>query len=345
MKVINKHNWRLVLTVVTLVALALLVVAARQQIVDTFLNISRVNAWTLSLMLVWQWLDYHAYAKMYQHLYRVLHERIRYRSLYRVSLELNFISHIFPSGGVSGISYFALRMRDAEVTASKSTVVQLTKFILIFVSFQILLGVGLISLALGGSVNSFTILVAGSLFTLLLVGTIGIGFIISSKQRINSFFVYVTRLLNGLIHIFRPQYPETINIMKARRAFDDLHHNYKTLMKDYRALKVPFVYGLLCNVAEILTIYTVYMAFGHFVNPGAIILAYGVASFAGLVSVLPGGVGIFEALMTAVLAAAGVPPGVSIPATVMYRILSTLIQIPPGYYFYYRALHQSQPEP
>jgi uncharacterized membrane protein YbhN (UPF0104 family) len=79
------------------------------------------------------------------------------------------------------------------------------------------------------------------------------------------------------------------------------------------------------------------------VNPGAVILAYAVANFAGLISVLPGGVGIYEALMTAVLAAAGVSPGISIPVTVMYRVLNMSIQIIPGYYFYHKAI-RAQPQ-
>ena len=96
------------------------------------------------------------------------------------------------------------------------------------------------------------------------------------------------------------------------------------------------------NVTEILSIYTVFLAFGEVVNIGAIILAYGVANFAGLISVLPGGVGIYEFLMTAVLATAGVPASVSIPVIVMYRVLSTLIQVPPGYYLYQKNLSISQ---
>ena len=94
----------------------------------------------------------------------------------------------------------------------------------------------------------------------------------------------------------------------------------------------------MANLTEVLAIYVVYGAFGHWVNIGAIIIAYAVANFAGLVSVLPGGIGIFEALMTAVLAAAGIPIGLSIPVTIMYRVLNTIIQVPPGYYFYHHAL-------
>jgi uncharacterized protein (TIRG00374 family) len=92
---------------------------------------------------------------------------------------------------------------------------------------------------------------------------------------------------------------------------------------------------------EIASIYVIYLAFGDAVNPGAIILSYIVASFAGIISVLPGGVGIYEGLMVAVMATAGISPGVSIPATVMYRVLTSVIQLPPGYYFYQKALDES----
>ena len=55
-------------------------------------------------------------------------------------------------------------------------------------------------------------------------------------------------------------------------------------------LRMPLLYALLANVTEIMAIYVVYLAFGATVNPGAVILAYAIANFAGLVSVLPGGV-------------------------------------------------------
>jgi uncharacterized protein (TIRG00374 family) len=203
------------------------------------------------------------------------------------------------------------------------------------------MAIGLVMLAVAGSVNSFTILIAGSLFTLLLVATLGLVFVIGSKKRINSFFTYFTIAINKIIHLFRRDSPETIKIERAKKLFGDLHESYMTLSSDKAQLLRPLSYALLCNLAEILTIYTVYVAFGHFVNPGAVILAYAVASFAGVISVLPGGVGIYEALMTGVLAAAGIPPGLSIPVTIMYRILNMLIQLPPGYYLYHKALHNN----
>lgn len=233
-------------------------------------------------------------------------------------------------------------MKAEGVNTGKSTLIQMMRFILTFVSFQILLFVGLILLALGGSANGFTLLVAGSLATLLFVGTLGVAFIVGSKRRINAFFTYITRFVNRLIHVFRRAHPETINIARVERVFTELHENYMLLKNDPKVLKKPLWYALWANIGEIATVYVVFIAFGQWVNPGAVILAYAVANFAGLISVLPGGVGIYEALMTGVLAAAGVPAGTSLPVIVMYRILNMTLQLTPGYYFYHKSIRENK---
>jgi uncharacterized protein (TIRG00374 family) len=234
-------------------------------------------------------------------------------------------------------------MRDGEeITGGKATLVQVMKLGLTFLSFEVLIILGLLFLAVHGRVNDLTILVAGSLSTLLLVGTVGFGYIVGSKERINSFFTALTKGINRVIQVVRPNHPETINIDRARNVFDDFHGSYKQIQSSRKQLKAPFWYAFLANVTEVMAVYVVYIAFGKFVNVGAVILAYAVANFAGLVSVLPGGVGVYEALMTAVLVSTGIPAGVSLPVTVMYRVVNTLIQLPPGYYFYHQNLTKKE---
>lgn len=341
----NKSNrLKTLVSALTIVALFAFVYALRHQIVDTFRNLNNVNLWAIALMPLLQSVNYHAYTKMYQHVYAVLGDSLPYKKLYRVQLELNFVNNVFPSGGVSGISYFGLRMRNLGAGAGKSTLVQVIKFALIFLSFQIMLAIGLVVLALGGKSNNVLILIASSLSTLLLVGTLLMAYILSSRGRINSFFAYITRAINKLIHYFRRSHPETIKIDKVHDTFNELHDNYMLIKKDFRQLKTPLFYGLLANATEVLTIYAVYMAFDQFINPGAIIIAYAVSNFAGMISVLPGGIGIYEALMTGTLVAAGIPAALSLPVTVMYRILNSIIQLPIGAYFYYKTLHARQTE-
>jgi uncharacterized protein (TIRG00374 family) len=337
-----KRNWKVIVNVLTVIALLVLVYAIRHQIIDTFNNLAKVNVLVLLLMLPLQATNYHAQTRVYQALFGLVGNKLKYKEVLRVALELNFVNHVFPSGGVSGISYFGLRMKNAEITGGKATVVQLLKLILLFVSFEILLVVGLLVMALDGRASNLVVLAAGSLSTLLVVGTFAFMLVIGSERRIHATFTAITLFLNRIIHFFRPHTPETIRTARIEQIALELHSNYKLVEDNYRELKQPFFWSFIANLTEILTVYVVYIAFGTWVNLGAIILAYAVANFAGLISVLPGGIGIYEALMTGVLAAAGIPPALSLPVTVMFRVLSTLIQIPPGFYFYHESLRRIQ---
>ena len=340
-----KRRWKLLLNIATLIALAILIVLSRHQLFETIKNFSRVNVWVLLLVIPIEYLNYHAQAKLYQQLLGLVGNRLSMKTLLRASLELNFVNHVFPSGGVTGISYFGLRLRGEGVSVAKSTLVHAMKLILMFLSFELLLIFGMFVLAVNGKASNMTILIGSSLSTLLIVGTGGAIFIVSSRRRIEAFFTTLTKWLNKLIQLVRPKHPETINIAKAQKAFGEFHEDYKVMRGQVRQLRSPFLWALVTNMTEVAVVLVVYIAFHQYVNVGAIILAYAVANFAGLVSVLPGGVGIYEALMTAVLATAGVPASVSLPATVMYRVVNTLLQVPPGYYFYHRSIAEGKMKP
>lgn len=334
----RSSRWRLIFTLVTLVALGILIYGLRHQIVEVLRNLGKVNAWALLLIIPIQLLNNDAYARLYRSLFLTLGKAVSYRSMYRLTLELKFVNNIFPSGGVSGVSYFSIRARSAGVSAAQATLAQVMKFMLVFISFQPLLILGLFFLAIRDHANNLVMTVASSLITMLVVGTlIGI-YIIDSRNRINAFLTFITKALNKVIHLVRRKNPEIISIAKAQASFIELHDNYQVFKKNWRSLKKPFLYTLLANATEVATLYAVYVAFGEFVNVGAVILAYAVANFAGLISVLPAGIGIYEGLMTAVLAATGIPAKLSIPVTVMFRVVTMFIQLIPGYVLYQKAL-------
>lgn len=339
------RRWKLVLNLVTIAALIVLVIASWGQLTQTFDNLFRVHAWWLLAIIPVEYLNYDAQARLYQGLFKITGNNLGYWSLFKSSLELNFVNNVFPSGGVTGISYWGVRMRAADITGAKATMVHLMKLVLLFVSFEALIVFGMLLLAIDGHMNNVLVLVAGSITTLLVVGTVAFAFIVGSRQRISAFFTWGTVQLNRLIHVVRPGHHETINVEHAREIVNDLHDNYMVVRKDWRQLKGPYIWAFMANFWEIMAVYVVYIAFGHLVNFGAVIVAYAVANFAGLVSILPGGIGVYEGLMTLVLAAAGIPSRLSLPVTVMYRVLNMLVQLPPGYWLYHKALRGNGHKP
>jgi len=337
-----RKDFKFWINVLTIGALLLLVVLSRTAVIAAFKKLGDLNASALLLMIPLQTLNYYAVARLYMDYFKNQGEKLRPRTMYAITLELNFVNHVFPSGGVSGFSYFSMRMKQQGITTAKSTLAQIMRFALTFISFLGLLFLGMLMLALQRHTSPLTILISSSIAFLTLFGVIVGIYIISDLGRIKAFSSFLPRLLNKTVNFFRRKHPkEVISIDKVEKTMDDLHTDYVLLAKDWRQLKRPFFWALLVNVTDLLTIYAVYAAFGTLVNPGAIIIAYAVANFAGLVAVLPGGVGIYEGLMTATLTSAGVDKALALSATVVYRVLNMLYSLPIGYYLYQKALKRS----
>src|SRR5581483_9457076 len=102
---LKPSRWRFYLTLITFVALAVLVYTLRRQIGDVIKNLGKVNAAALLLLIPLELINYDAYARMYRKLFSILGKEVGYWPMLKFTLELNFVNHILPSGGVSGISY------------------------------------------------------------------------------------------------------------------------------------------------------------------------------------------------------------------------------------------------
>lgn len=76
-------------------------------------------------------------------------------------------------------------------------------------------------------------------------------------------------------------------------------------------------------VFDMLCLYLVFLAAGYQLNFGLLLAGYGLPLlFAKMAFILPGGVGVIEATMTAIFTSLGVPKEVSIVAVVGYRLIS-----------------------
>ena len=334
----SKKNFKFWLNVITIVALIGLVVITREQIAEAFRNLRDLNSYALLLMIPLQVFNYYCVARLYKDYFKTQGEDLPITTMYSVALELNFVNHVFPSGGVSGFSYLSVRLKQYGISTAKSTLAQILRFALTFISFLALLFIGMLILAFGRQTSPLTILISSTIAFLTLFGVIIGAYIISDLGRIKAFVGFLPRVLNRVVRIFHSHNRGLIDIDRVEHMLTDLHNDYVLITQDISQLKAPILWALLINITDLLTIYAVYIAFGTLINPGALIIAYAVANFAGLVAILPGGVGIYEGLMTATLATAGVDKALALSATVVYRVLNMLFSLPIGYFFYQRAL-------
>jgi uncharacterized protein (TIRG00374 family) len=333
------------INIFTFVALGVLMFFTKDQIIEAFNTFGSLNWIWLIMVIPLQLLNHFSVAKFYQSYLKTLGEKIKTKELYKVSLEMNFVNNVFPSGGVSGFGYLGVRLGKLGVRGSKATLLQTSRHFLTFLTFIVYIIIALFLLSIFGSASRFIILIATSLSFFIIFGSLFLIYIISDENRIKQFTAALPKLLNRIISYFHKDNKRPINVQKIEKLFGELNHDYVHVKTNWRDLRFPFFWSLLMNFTEIATIFVVYLSFGALVNPGAIIISYAVANIAGLVSILPGGVGIYEGLMTAVMASAGVNKALALSVTLVYRVFNMGMFLPVGYYFYQKALKDDHIDP
>jgi uncharacterized protein (TIRG00374 family) len=195
-------------------------------------------------------------------------------------------------------------------------------------------------LAFSGTASRFLLLISTALvFVILLAFLISI-YLLDDEKRISKFVIYSSRGINRIARFFRPNSHPVVNgykIRKMNNAVKKLEDDFNMVKKNWKKLLYISRWGILANLTEITTIYVAFLAYSEVVNPGVVIIAYGVAVFAGLLAIMPGGVGVYESLMTGVMASGGIPAALGLSATLLYRIFTMSIFLPIGYFLYYRA--------
>jgi hypothetical protein len=78
---IKRSKWRLVLTLITFVALGLLIYGVRDDIRSVIDNLGKVNVFWLFLIIPIEALNYDVYARFYVSLFKILGKNVRYRDL------------------------------------------------------------------------------------------------------------------------------------------------------------------------------------------------------------------------------------------------------------------------
>lgn len=332
---------RRVLSLGTLVLVAVLLYLSRHELVEAWRLLQTVDLAILAFIIPLQMLSYYAAGAMvFSYLKQKKAVQGSAVELAKVSLELNFVNHILPTGGVSGASYMTWRLRHLGVGAGRATLAQVVRFAATFSSFLALLLVALVVITLDGNITRVTILVTSGIASTIVFGTLFVGYIINSRERLQSFSRMLTRLVNGVWRRLLRRKTALLHADKVTAFFEELHDDYLVLKREPRLLVRPFLWGLVYNLAEVSMFFVAFWALGTPVNPAPLLIAFGVATIAGFFVVTPGGAGGYELVMIAFLSSTGIPQGAVVAAVLLARTLLILGTIISGSVFYYLALEK-----
>lgn len=341
-------TFRTAVSVLTLVAVLLVLFFARDELKTAWQLLNTVNLWILSLLIPVQLISYYAVGNMvfdYLKAKGDVQDLNRLQTT-RMALELNFVNHALPSGGVSGFSYLTWRLSKYGVSTSRSIMAQVVRFVVTYIAYLILLVISLIFITIDGSVNRFAVLISSVLATSIIFGTFFVTYVIGSRVRLHAFSVSLTKFVNATVRrVTAGRKKAILGQQTTEFFFEDMHKDYVELKHERQLLKRPFWWAMLFNLADIGMFIIAFAALGAYVNPAMVVIAYGIAGVAGFFMVTPGGAGLYEALMISFLASSGAPHGATIAAILLTRTILILGTILTGYVFYQLAISKHGKRP
>lgn len=341
-KVVNfMKSPRLIVSLLTLIILGLIVYLSRHELVKAWYLLLGADLWLLSLLVPFQIIVYLAGGEM-------MFSYLRNKQLVggvsrleqaRIALELNLVNHIFPSGGVSGISYATWRMHWLGVSPAKSTFAQVIRHVAGFVATMTLLIVAVLFLAIDGDVNRY-IVASSFLLVLLIVGlTALVMFMFSSQSRLYRVAQRLTRAINTVVRwLTFTAVSSLLEQARVVRFFEEMREDYDDLLENKSLLRGPFFWGIAYTVFDVLMFMVVFWSLGVSVNPAILLVGYGVAGLAALMAFTPGGAGFYEVVMIFFLSMAGISTEVAIAGIVLTRSILVIGTVFFGYIFYQHAL-------
>ncbi len=347
----RRISWRTWLSILTLVIVAVVLYTARQELAHAWRLLHEVDLVVLlSLLVPLQFLSYYA---MGETLFSYLRsqgqaKKISTFGFARLTLEMNFVNHVLPSAGMSGISYMGWRLRHFGVSLTKSTTAQLVRIVATFGGYAIVLAIAVLFMLADGSLNRWISLTTAVLVAAIFGMIIGMVYILENTRNLPKIARLLVRFANACIKILSfgkqpkkfPSAQPTIDFLL------EVRKDYQHIRANKKVLHVPMLWGILFCIVEVGMFYSSFLALGYPINPAPLVVAYGLAGAAAIFMVTPGGAGVYEFVMIGFLVAVGVDPRAGIAAIVLVRALLMVGTIIAGYYFYQQAIikHGKRPD-
>ncbi len=310
------------LNIIILALLALVIILGWQDLVDAWHLVGKANLLIFSLIIPIQFISYYAVGRI---MFSYLQSKgdlldISRKKVARISLELSFMNHVVPVPGAAGFTYLNWILGKMGVSNSRSTSAQVVRYVMTFMSFISVVILSVIALTFDNKINRTVTGISLIFIFITIFVIVAIIFSISNHKRLITASNWLTRIINSLVRkVTRNKKREVIKEQTIEHFFDEMHDDYVDICHDKQILIRPFLWALLSNVLDVGLVWIVFLALGFSVNPAMLFIAYGLSSIASFFAVTPGGAGVYEGIMIAFLASAGVPAEVAIAGTLLAR--------------------------
>ena len=259
-------------------------------------------------------------AAAFQSTYRLVGVRERLSHLLPLTMVANFLNVVAPSYGIGALAVLIADGRRRKKPAAKVSTAVILFIVYDYLSFMVVLAVGLIILAKHNALD--TVLITASAFAisiavvLIMLTLLGI----QSAERLGQAVLSLTNLINRILRPFLRR--EFISLSRSQRFADDFSEGLQQIRSSPSGLILPAILALTQKVLMIAILYLVSVAFHYPFNFDTLIACFSTSYLFTIVSITPSGVGFVEGAMTLYLKALQVPLATSAVISVAYRSIT-----------------------
>lgn len=244
--------------------------------------------------------------------------RVKYSTIVRIEMTTLSVSHCTPGGSAAGTALGYRLMTQSGVQPGDAGFVLGAQGIGSAVVLNVILWVALIVSIPVWGFSALYLLAAGVGIVLLGLSGALVYALTRGEQRVGE-----------LIERLALKAP-FINAVALRRAFGNLARRLAVLAEHRDVMGRALMWASLNWLLDAGSLFVFVGAFGHWVNPDGLLVAYGLANVLAVIPITPGGLGVIEATLTTLLVGFGTQRGVATLGVLVYRLFNFWAPIPLG---------------
>ena len=243
---------------------------------------------------------------------------IRFFTLLRIQMTTLSVSHCTPGGTATGAALGYRLMTQAGIPGRDVGFALATQGIGSAVVLNVILWIALI----------VSIPVWGVSAVYLLAAIVGVLLLIASAALL-FFFTRGGERVGAALERAGSRLP-FVDGVALRRSFADIAGQLHRLATDRAVLTRAIGWAAANWLFDAASLEVFVGAFGKWVNPDGLLVAYGLANVLAVIPITPGGLGVVEATLTSLLVGFGTARGVATLGVVAYRLINFWLPIPIG---------------
>ena len=255
--------------------------------------------------------------------------KIKFFDRFKIGSIAAFAIHFFPVGslGQGAVDYAFLRKRDVE--AGSILLMWVLRIIISYTAFLIIFLVGLILLPTIPHLKLSPKLISLIIFAVL---SFLAGYIIYLYRHKDQFRVFWNRFLRFFDSFLSKVRGRKVSQERESEIFEDIYRGIGLFGRKKRYSVYAVLAAAIFWLGDITCFYFVFLSFGYHIHWGILIFGYCISALLGMISFIPGGLGVTEGSMGLLFASLGVPSSLAIMSILVFRFFSFWIWIPFGFY-------------